>query len=329
MAQVLVCGAINWDTTCFVSHLPAPGEEVTCSSVSEVSGGTGANAAVAAARLLGPGRVSLLAALGQDSITQRQLDLLRAEGVSSDAVVRLKGQSSGHAYILVDSAGQNTIASNLGANAVLDVRHASHARLSSLLEDCRCVVLTDPPLAVAAAVVEAASARRISILWDPGVLVSHGWDVLASLAAHADSLVLNEAEAEQLYGTSAPSEIAKRLSPAATPAHLVLKQGGRGSVLLETRSGTTLHIPSLPLARLGLEVVSAVGCGDVFLGAYAAYLALGSERRHALLMASAAGGLNATRLETRGGPDRTSLEDTVHRAASLGFTLPHAEVSDG
>ena len=327
MAHVLVCGAINWDTTCFVSHLPAPGEEVPCSSVSEVSGGTGANVAVAAARLLGPGRVSLLAALGQDSIARKQLDILKTEGVSSGAVVRLKGQSSGHAYILVDSAGQNTIASNLGANAALDVRHASHARLSSLLEDCECVVLTDPPLAVAAAVVEAASARRISILWDPGILVSHGWDVLTPLAGRADSLVLNEAEAEQLYGTSAPGEIAKRLSPATAPAHLVLKQGNRGSVLLENRGATSLHIPSLPLPKLGLEVVSAVGCGDVFLGAYAAYLALSSERRQALLMASAAGGLNAARPETRGGPDRTSLEDTAHRAASLGFVLTHAEGS--
>ena len=329
MAQVLVCGAINWDTICLVEHLPIQGEEVTCDSVGEVPGGTGANAAVAAARILGRDEVALFAALGKDSIATMQLGILDAEGVVHEPVLQIGGQSSGHAYIFVDHTGQNVIASNFGANAALSTRHARQAKLSTLLQTCRCVVLTDPPLPVASYLLQAAAAMDIPALWDPGILVRHGWNVLAPLTGNVDTLVLNEAEAAHLFGTDRLDEIGRVLASRPSPSFLILKLGSRGSVLIESRSGMTVHVPALPVSKFGMTVVNTVGCGDVFLGTYAAYLALGSERRQALLMASAAGGLNATRPETRGGPDRTSLEDTVQRAASLGFTLTHTEDGSG
>ncbi|MCK9357167.1 MAG: PfkB family carbohydrate kinase [Dehalococcoidia bacterium] len=321
MAKVLVSGAINWDTLCLVEHLPAPGEEVTCDAVSEVPGGTGANTAVAAARILGPGEVALFAALGQDDIADRQLAVLDTEGVVRSSVVRMPGQSSGHAYIFVDHTGQNVIASDLGANTTLSTRHARPARLSTLLQDCRCVVLSDPPLPVAAHLLQAAADRDIPALWDPGVLARHGWTVLAPLARHVDSLFLNEAEARQLFGAAAPRDMVMNLDRRNAPAHIVLKLGARGSLLVDCATGETAAIPALPMIELGLHVVSAVGCGDVFIGACAACLALGYERRTALLMASAAAGFKATRPETRGGPDMTTLLSLYQRAAQFGFAL--------
>ena len=320
MATVLVSGAINWDTTCLVNHLPIPGEEVTCDSVSEVPGGTGANTAVAAARILGPGEVALFAALGRDSITQLQLAILDTEGVVHESVVRIGGQPSGHAYILVDHTGQNVIASSLGANSALNTRHARQAKLSTLLQECRCVVLTDPPLPVASYLLQAAAALDLPALWDPGILAGLGWAALAPLTRHVDSLVLNEAEAEQLFGVADPEDILRSLDLRGAPACIVLKRGARGSLLLECVTGATTRIPPLPLDPLGLTVVSSVGCGDVFLGTYAAYLSMGSARGDALVMASAAAGMNATSPETRGGPTRLMLEDVLKRAIPLGFT---------
>lgn len=329
MAQVLVCGAINWDTTCLVEHLPITGEEVTCDSVSEVPGGTGANAAVAAARILGRYEVALFAALGKDSIAKLQLGILDSEGVIHEPIVPIGGQSSGHAYIFVDHTGQNVISTSVGANSALSTRHARQAKLSTLMQTCRCVVLTDPPLPVASHLLQAATALGIPALWDPGILIRHGWKVLAPLARNVDTLILNEVEARQLFSAAEPHDIVQSLDRRGAPSCLVLKQGARGSLIVDCATAATTSIPPLPMEELGLQVVNTVGCGDVFLGTYAAYLALGSERRQSLLMASAAGGLNATRPETRGGPDRTSLEDAVHRAANLGFTLTHAEGSNG
>jgi ribokinase len=324
MTRLLVCGAINWDTTCLVAHLPSPGEEVSCESISEVPGGTGANVAVAAARILGRGEVALFAALGKDNVADVQLSFLEGEGVVHEPVVRIGGQPSGHAYIFVDYAGQNVIASHLGANAALNTRHARQAGLSTLLQDCRCIVVTDPPLPVAAYLLRAAADLDIPALWDPGVLAHEGWTSLSTAARGIDSLILNEAEAQQLLGTSRPTELQSVLRNG--PLHIVLKRGEQGAVMIPTGKGPALAIPPLPLAQLDMNVVNAVGCGDVFLGTYAAFLSEGTSRDDSLLMASAASGYNATRPETRGGPDRETLEDLVRRAQGPDFrtrTLEH------
>ncbi len=318
MASVLVCGAINWDTTCLVEHLPSPGEEVTCNSVSEVPGGTGANAAVAAARISGPGEVALFGALGRDGIAETQLGILDAEGVSCDSVIRIHGQHSGHAYIFVDHSGQNVIASSLGANSLLSARHATQARIHTLLQQCRCVVLTDPPLSVASHLLRAAGGD-IPVLWDPGISTGHGWTALAPLMRYVDSLFLNESEAGQLFGAADPRDIVRAIDRRNAPKHLVLKMGARGSLLVDLAAGGMTAIPPLPLLEMGLEYVSTVGCGDVFIGTCAACLALELDLCESLLMASAASGLNASRPETRGGPSKAILMDTMNRAVRFGF----------
>ncbi len=319
MPTVIVCGSVNWDTTCFVDHLPSPGEEVVCNSVSEVSGGTGANTAVAASRILGPGQVALLGALGRDRIGKMQVSILQSEGILTEAIVRLRHHGSGHAYIFVDRTGQNVIASDLGANAALSTRHVSLSRLEPLLNECRCVVLTDPPLPVAKAILRAAAATHVPVLWDPGVIAQQGWDALAPLTSNVDSLILNETEARQLFNAEEPEEILRGLDLRGRPPCIVLKRGPRGSVLLQCATGTIIRIPPLPMDKLRLSVMSTVGCGDVFLGAYAAGLVRGLERSEALASASAAAGLNATSPETRGGPTRSALEEIMHKAAQLGF----------
>jgi fructose-1-phosphate kinase PfkB-like protein len=80
-------------------------------------------------------------------------------------------------------------------------------------------------------------------------------------------------------------------------------------------------VPALPLKELGLDVVNTVGCGDAFVGAFAAYCIMGANLRKSLIMASAAAGLNAARPETRGSPERAILEATEQQCRDLGFTV--------
>lgn len=91
--------------------------------------------------------------------------------------------------------------------------------------------------------------------------------------------------------------------------------------MLEPASGTVIEVPAVPLKKLGLNVVNTVGCGDVFAGVFAAYHVLGANLQESLIMASAAAGLNATRPETRGSPDRANLEEVANRSRNLGFVL--------
>jgi len=319
MTKLVICGAINWDITCFVGHLPVPGEEVTIKRVTPVSGGTGANVAVAAARILGTEQVALIGALGENDIAHQQITSLTAEGVITEGISHISGEESGQAYILVDQAGQNVIASHLGANARLGLEHLTNQSVQHLLQECQSIVLTDPPLAVATELIGLAKNRRIPVLWDPGILTSHGWAALEPIARETDTLFLNEAEATALFGSGETDIVLRRLQESEFPRQMALKLGAKGAVMIEATTGLVVEAPALPLEELGLNVINTVGCGDVFVGAFAAYRTLEASMQEALIMASAAAGINATRAETRGSPDRPTLEAIEQRSRNLGF----------
>lgn len=327
MANLVVCGAINWDISCFVERLPVPGEEVTIKHITRVSGGTGGNIAVAAARILGAKKVALIGALGRDDIARQQIAALEDEGVITEGIQHIKGEESGQAYILVDQTGQNVIASHLGANARLGLEHLNKAQVKQQLQECRGIVLTDPPLEVAEELINLAKRRAVPVLWDPGILISPNRKALQSLAKEAEVLFLNETEANALLGTDELNTSLQKLKEPGFGNHAVLKLGAQGAAMLEPASGLIVEVPALPLKQLGLNVVSTVGCGDVFAGVFAAYHVMGSSLAQSLIMASAAAGLNATKPETRGSPARANLEEVANRSRDLGFVLRERRLS--
>jgi ribokinase len=327
MASLVICGAINWDISCFVERLPVPGEEVTIKHITRVSGGTGGNIAVAAARILGAKKVALIGALGKDDIARRQIGTLEDEGVITEGIDHIVGVESGQAYILVDQVGQNVIASHLRANARLGLEHLNKAQVKQQLEECRGIVLTDPPLDVATELINLAKRRDVPVLWDPGILISPNREALQSLAKQAEVLFLNETEADALLGTDKLNTSLQKLKELGFHNHIALKLGAQGAAMLEPASGTVSQIPALPLEKLGLNVVNTVGCGDVFAGVFAAYHVLGTSLAQSLIMASAAASLNATRPETRGSPDRASLEEMANLSQKLGFVLREHKLS--
>lgn len=321
MVSLVVCGAINWDISCFVERLPAAGEEVIVKHITRVSGGTGGNVAVAAARILGTQEVALIGALGKDDIARQQIADLEAEGVITAGIHQIVGEESGQAYILVDQKGQNVIASHLGANARLGLEHLNRVQVKQQLQECRGIVLTDPPLEVAEEMVNLAKRRSIPLLWDPGILIGRDREALKSLAREAEVLLLNETEASALLGTDELNTSLQKLKELGFGNHAVLKLGAQGAAMREMAGDLIVGVPALPLKELGLNVVNTVGCGDAFVGAFAAYCIMGANLRKSLIMASAAAGLNAARPETRGSPERAILEATEQQCRDLGFTV--------
>jgi ribokinase len=321
MVSLVVCGAINWDVSCFVERLPVPGEEVVAEYITRVLGGTGGNVAVAAARILGAKEVALIGALGRDDIARQQIAILEDEGVITEGISQIAGEESGQAYILVDQMGENVIASHLGANAKLGLKHLKKVELKRQLRECQGIVLTDPPLEVAEGLTNVAKRHGIPVLWDPGILIGSNREALLSLAKGAEVLFLNETEASALLGTSKLDMRLQRLQKLGFSNHTVLKLGAQGAAVLEPASGTVIEIPALPLKEFSLNVINTVGCGDVFAGVFGAYHVTGSSLEQSLIMANAAAGLNAARPETRGSPDRERLEKVVNRSHECGFTV--------
>lgn len=314
---VVAVGAINWDITLFVGALPSPGQEVTVSEVARVPGGTAANVAVAAARLLSPNDVTFVGALGDDTIAEQQREILRSEGVSTDGIVTIPETESGQAFILVDASSQNIIASALGANALLTPGHIRQPTVRNMILRARNCAITDPPLPVIEEILNSTVATGCRVSWDPGVLAIDR-DAAMPLARQVDTLLLNEEETSALLGSANPRDIGRRLASEGWANRIILKRGGQGATVIDFANGQLIEVPPLPLTELDMSPVNSVGAGDAFHGALAALESGGQEFTDILLGATAAAGINVSRPGTRDAPTSDELAQVLAAWRDMG-----------
>ncbi|MFH0849342.1 MAG: carbohydrate kinase family protein [Candidatus Bathyarchaeota archaeon] len=317
MVDLICCGAINWDINLFMERLPRTGEEVPVTEIQRVSGGTAANVSVAAARILGPGRVAFIGALGVDNIAEQQIRVLGDEGVDHSGVVRVRGEESGQAYISIGADGSNEIHTYFGANLGLTGGHMRDPERMSLVKQSKVCVIMDPPIEAAEALAALCREMGVTVIWDPGVYAEHGLEALMPTLRNTDYFILNHLEYENLLGTSEPKTVMKLLHGHVRGIKAIIKHGARGSTLCLDQSEATITMDAVPLDRLGLKVVNTVGCGDAFIGGFASAKVEGLGDVEALRRASAAGSFKATRKETRGGPTQRELLELLERWKAL------------
>ena len=308
MVDLVCCGAINWDINLFMERLPRTGEEVPVGEIQRVSGGTAANVSVAAARLLGPGSVAFIGALGRDWIGEMQLAILEEEGVDHAGVLMV-AEESGQAYITIGANGENEIHTHFGANLCLTRQSLRDPVRLGLIESARVAVIMDPPLETAEGLAEMSGESGATVIWDPGVYAELGLEALSPVLGYVDYLILNHLEYENFMGTNDPVEVSDILARENPRLKGIIKQGSEGCVLCGG---------GLARARAGRKVVNTVGCGDAFIGAFAVCKVLGYSDADALRRGCAAGSFKATRKETRGGPTAYELDEIMLEWGALG-----------
>ena len=311
MAELICLGAINWDINLFMERLPRHGEEVPVKEIQRVSGGTAANVSVAAARILGRDRVAFIGALGEDSIAEEQIRILVDEGVDPGGILLVPGEESGQAYISISDDGANEIHTYFGANLRITGDHISDKERLEIIKGAKVCVIMDPPIETAKRMADECRRHGVKVIWDPGVYAEEGLSALLPTPGNVDYFILNHIEYENLLGTSDPRTVLKELGRATEDLTCIIKHGADGCVLCED-DGTIIQMKAVPLANLGLKVVNTVGCGDAFIGGFAAGLINGLSHIDALRQASAAGSYKATRIETRGGPTREQLDQLLN-----------------
>ena len=305
--DLVVTGALNWDINLFVKRLPRPGEEVVVEKIDRVPGGKGGNVSVAASRILGHGKVALLACVGKDEIGKKQLSILKQDGVDTSAVQTLVKLESGQAYITVDENGRNNIETHFGANVGLKRDHIMLPEVQNLFGNCRMMVVIDPPRHVAARILSEGRRLRRSVLWHPGVLTRFGMEEFSGEMEGLDYLVLNEHEALAFAGTRGLAESVAAFNKVAPKMKILVTLGSKGFAFHD--QGKQLKMKSVDLSKLGRKIVNTTGCGDAFVGAFAAYKVLGLSDMEALKHGNMAAALKAGRPETRGSPTRKELEE--------------------
>ena len=260
--RVVVVGSLNVDLVTSVETHPRAGETVRGTGLDRYAGGKGANQAMAAVRA-GSVPVAMVGRVGADEGGTLYRRRLEAAGVDLGGLVVDESEPTGHALIVVDEDGENTIVVIPGANG--------HVRSEDLdpVQGCGpgdvILLQLEVPLPVVAEAARLAHERGARVVVNIAPYASLPPDVVAL----ADPLVANEHEAAALADAGG------------VPASLLVTFGAHGA----SWDGVEYPAHTVPTHR----VRDTTGAGDAFCGTLAAALAAGADRTGAMAAALAAG----------------------------------------
>lgn len=293
--MIVVVGSVNRDLVVRVEHHPAPGETVLGSGHEAMSGGKGANQAVAAARL---GRdVVFVGRVGADAAGRDLVGQFESEGVDVSHLAVDPEAPSGLAIITVDAAGENAIVVSAGANGNVspsDVEGASAALMAATVTLLQLEIPMDAVLAAATAsegivILNAAPAAHL-----PSALLSS-----------VDVLVVNRGELATLTGSGDP--VSARSLPVPVT---VVTLGADGARIIRSDAGESV-------AAMNVTPVDTTGAGDTFCGALAAGLDGGLSLESSVRRAVVAGSLAVGAIGARSGmPTAPQLDDALRTLGS-------------
>jgi ribokinase len=266
-------------------RLPVGGETLIGHSFATVSGGKGANQAVAAARL--GAQVAMVGCVGNDDYGVQLRDALLAEQIDCQAVSKV-ADSSGVALIVVDDNSQNAIVIVAGANGAMTP--AVIDRFDAVLQAADVIIcqLEIPDATVGHALKRARALGKIVIL-NPAPASR---PLPADWFAAIDYLIPNESEATVLSGLQVDSldtaESAASRLIAMGAGKVIITLGAQGSLFANGQDFEHFPAPKV-------QAVDTTAAGDTFVGGFAAALANGKSEAEAIRFGQIAAALSVTR----------------------------------
>jgi len=110
----VVVGSANADIYVEIDRLPKEGETISAKSGQTLAGGKGANQAVCGSKLAYP--TYFVGQVGEDANGKLIIEALQGGGVILDHLKNVRGPPTGHAVVMLQSNGQNSIIIVGGAN---------------------------------------------------------------------------------------------------------------------------------------------------------------------------------------------------------------------
>jgi len=268
---VFCLGSINADHVYQVSKIPQPGETITSKSLTTGLGGKGANQSVAAAKA--GSKTTHIGAVGKDG--GWAIAALGEHGIDT-APIMISDQTTGHAIINVDPAGENAIVVHAGANADIKIDAINHALSGAGAGD---YILMQNETNAQVETIKAAQRRGIKTVYsaapfDPAAV--------RLVLPYIDILCVNEIEAAQLA-----TAFGKPVESLGLETVLITR-GRKGASLFHL--GKPYHQAAFPVTP-----VDTTGAGDTFAGYLIAALEQGQDPAKSLGLAAAAAAIQVTR----------------------------------
>ncbi|AXI60878.1 ribokinase [Pseudomonas kribbensis] len=284
-ANVVVIGSLNMDLVTRAPRLPRGGETLIGHSFATVSGGKGANQAVAAARL--GAQVSMVGCVGNDDYGVQLREALLVEQIDCQAVSVVE-DSSGVALIVVDDNSQNAIVIVAGANGSMTPAVIDQFDAVLQVADVIICQLEIPDATVGHALKRGRELGKTVILNPAPASRPLPADWFASI----DYLIPNESEAAALSGLpvdsleSAEKAAAQLISMGA--GNVIVTLGAQGALFANGSGYQHFLAPKV-------KAVDTTAAGDTFVGGFAAALAAGKTEVEAIRFGQIAAALSVTR----------------------------------
>ena len=273
MKRIINIGSLNLDKIYQLPHTPLPGETLTASSNRIGLGGKGLNQSIAAARA--EAAVIHAGAVGPDG---EPLTAALREAGADVSLVRVRDTATGHALILVNEKGNNSIVLSPGANHTLTINDLDEAIGQGHPGD---ILLLQNETNLIAEAIRRGHAAGLKIAFnfapfDPQAARELPLELV-------DILFVNEIEGAGVAGAGDTGRILAILHER-YPAMLTVMTRGPEGAFACTPSGEVLHEPSPPE-----EVVETTAAGDTFIGFFLAELLRSGDLGKALKLGCKAG----------------------------------------
>ncbi|WP_297247115.1 ribokinase [uncultured Brachyspira sp.] len=269
--KILIIGSINKDLVVTAPRFPKEGETILGSNFYTGNGGKGANQACAIGKL--GGDVSMLGAVGDDSLGKDLCDALISNNVNTDNLIIKNNVSTGIAVITVTNYGANNIIVAQGANALI-TKDDIKEELISLYDII--VMQLEIPLEIAEYAAYIAKKLGKTVVLNPSPAVKLSRDFLS----YVDILIPNETEIDIIGGIDYAFECGVK--------NIILTLGANGCDFINEEERK--HFDAYKV-----DVVDTTAAGDSFLGGVVRMIADNKSIEEAIIFATKVSNITVTR----------------------------------
>lgn len=279
---MVVVGSANADIYVEIDRLPREGETIAARTGQTLAGGKGANQACCGGRLAHP--TYFVGQVGDDAHGHLIEDALRAGGVRLDRLSRVAGAPTGHAVVMLQPDGQNSIIIVGGANMSCWPDDPREEDLEVVRRAGVLLLQREIPDRVNIQLAQVANSSGVPVILDAGGVET---PVPKELLNFVDFFSPNETELARMTGMSTGTF--EQISLAVIKCYemgvkqVLVKLGAKGSALF-VEGEEPIRQPIIPAAK----VLDTTGAGDTFTAAFAVAMVEGKPKKECLRFAAAA-----------------------------------------
>lgn len=288
--DITVIGSLNIDFVVNVDFLPKVGETIKGGELSIITGGKGANQAVACA--LHGNSVSMIGKVGNDFYGKLIKNNLKSKGINTSGIKIERSTPTGTAMIMVDKNGDNCIVISSGANGKVssdDIR-----KNEKLIAKSKLVLLQlEIPINSVVYAIEISNFYGVPVFLNPAPAEKLPIEIYKKI----DILIPNVSEAALLTNIDIVDN-----KTASEAAYALLEFGARNVIITLGKNGALLvnEKEYVISPSVQVDVIDTTGAGDAFIGGFASAYIRGEKLAEALEYANYSGAFAVTKKGAQG-----------------------------